>query len=519
MSRLQFNPRSARIQQAKARLTAAYGLKPGETPVVEPGVGPSLLTTRERVEDLDLMLDAAVGWAEAVAATDNDWPPVILPYCTVPMVPEAFGCQVEFIPGQSPWARHALSDIHQVWSLAPVTVGTSPLIRRQFEWIDYAQRKLGSGLAWWTPDIQSPFSVAAQIVEPRAFMMACIDDPKAVHHLVGMVTDYLVELTRETLRRIEHPGFPGANFPCIDENIGLVLADDTPLIMLSEAMYREFALPYNSRLGAEFGGIHVHSCGDWRRNLSAALDITNVRSIQLHAGPGEFPLPESAAEPCAFNQARGRVACFVDTNDVARGEPYRGDPRRHYDEYVIPRLTAGDMTGIILQSCGHPLEPSLEIPNAGLEIPNAGLEIPNVGLEIPAAGLRPVAAANALSPPAAGLRPVAAANALSPPAASLEIPNASLRPVAAANALSPPDVGLESPTSACGPSLRRTPCRHPTSAWAPPTSACGPPTSACGPPTSACGPPTSACGPPTSALRAANAALAWTRRRLPPRFP
>ena len=366
MTRLRVDCESARIQQAQARLAGAYRLQPVETPVVEPGVGPCLLTTRERVEDLELMLEAAVAWAEAVAATDNDWPPVVLPYCTVPMVPEAFGCHVEFMPGQSPWAGHALGDIHQVWSLKPVQVGASPLIKRQFEWIDHAQRHLGTALPWWTPDLQSPFSVAAQIVDPQTFLMACISEPKAVHHLVGMVTDYLIELTHETLRRIEHPGFPGANYPCIDENIGLVLADDTPLIMLSQDMYREFALPYNSRLGAEFGGIHVHSCGDWRRNLPVALEITNVRSVQIHAGPGEFPLPEMAAEPSAFNQARGKVACFIDTNDVARGEPYCGDPRRHYADYVIPRLRAGDMTGLILQSCGHPADAGLDEANAAL---------------------------------------------------------------------------------------------------------------------------------------------------------
>lgn len=364
---LNFDPSSPRIALAHRRLRAAYHREPGaEVPVVEPGMGTPLLTTRETLDDMERMLEQAVAWAERLAGTDNDWPPVILSYCTVPMVPEAFGCEVAFPPGQSPWARHAISDISQVWGLRPKRPTDSPMIRRQFEYLDYAQRKLGTAVPMWTPDIQCPFSVAAQIVEPEELLTACVTDPKAVHHLCGMVTEYLIELTSAWLERIEHPGYPGANFPCISENIGLCLADDTPLIMLSPEMYREFALPYNSQIGEAFGGVHIHSCGDYRHNLDNVLSITNVRSIQLHAGPGEFKLPATPYEDCAFNRARDRVTCFIDTNDVARGDEYRGRYREHYSEYVLPRLCGKPLTGVILQSCGCPADAGPEEANAAL---------------------------------------------------------------------------------------------------------------------------------------------------------
>ncbi|UCC97230.1 MAG: hypothetical protein JSW66_15450, partial [Phycisphaerales bacterium] len=43
---------------------------------------------------------------------------------------------------------------------------------------------------------------------------------------------------------------------------------------------------------------------------------------------------------------------FIDVNDIARGDKYRGKYRELLSEYVIPRLQTGDMTGCILQSCG-----------------------------------------------------------------------------------------------------------------------------------------------------------------------
>ncbi len=368
MNLLNFNPDSGRINAAYKRLKSAYERNGHQrVPVVEPAVEADLLTTRQTLTDMELMLVKAVRWANNLAATDNDWPPVILGYCGVVMVAEAFGCEVVFTPGESPWAKHAVNNISNVWHLKPAAPLETPTIRRQFEWTDYAQRMLGTQVPMWTLDIQSPFSVAAQIVEPNELMTACITNPKAVHHVCNMITEYSIDMMESLLRKTERPGYPGANFPCICENIGLCLADDTPLIMLSPAMYEEFALPYNCRIAEAFGGMHVHSCGDYRHNLDNVLRIANVRSIQLHAGPGEFPLPENAQQDGPFNRARKHLTCFVDVNDVARGDKYKGRYREHYQEYVLPRICSGDMKEFIIQSCGCPQGDGLDRVNEQLK--------------------------------------------------------------------------------------------------------------------------------------------------------
>ena len=123
--------------------------------------------------------------------------------------------------------------------------------------------------------------------------------------------------------------------------------------------HRRLAAAYARKPGAQvplmigevFGGVHVHSCGDYRHNIDNVLDIANVRSIQVHAGPGEFILPESPDEDCPFNRARKQVAVYVDTNQLARGTQYKNRPKLQYEEYVLPRL-GNDLTGVILQSCG-----------------------------------------------------------------------------------------------------------------------------------------------------------------------
>ena len=355
MTPLGFDPHSDRIQLAHKRLSDAYHRVPGaETPVVEPGARRPAVSYTEKdvLADFDKMLEASLAWAGGLASTDNDWSPMINTYCGVVMVAEAFGCPVVFDPFGTAWTHPAITDISQVWNLKPVPPQESPMIRRLSEWIDFAQRKIGTETQYWTEDIQSPFSVAARVVESEELLAACISDPDAVHHLCRMITDYSILMMREHIAEMEHPAFPGRNFPSISENVGICIADDTPLIMLSPAMYREFALPYNAMIGEAFGGIHIHSCGDYRHNLGVLLETPNLKSIQLHAGVGEFPLPETATEDCAFNRARTQVACLVDSSDISRGDEYRGRGADHHREYILPRLCQTDITGLILQTPG-----------------------------------------------------------------------------------------------------------------------------------------------------------------------
>lgn len=352
MNRLMFDPHSDKIEQAYARLRLAFARQSFVPPVVEPGIPVASGSVLERFESLERMCDFAASYANALAASDNGWPPFIMNYCTVPMIPEVFGCSVHFPDGHDAATRPALNDIEGVWKLKPKPLMDARTVRRMFEWVDYSQRHLGTDLCFWTADIQSPFSVAAQVVQTDELMIACITNPKAVHHLCRMITDVTLDMMDRHLKQLERPGFPGANYPCIPEPIGVCIADDTPLIMLSAEMYREFAMPYNREISEHFGGVHIHSCGNYSRNLETLFELPGLKSIQLHAGPGEFPLPLTADEACAFNRARRELTVFVDTNSIARADLYRNQNRKHYSEFVLPRLLNGDVSGLILQGCG-----------------------------------------------------------------------------------------------------------------------------------------------------------------------
>jgi hypothetical protein len=358
MPLLNFKWDCPRIQASCRRLKDAYDRKPGhEVPVFDiahrlpvPDAPPP--HTRS---EMDRLLYDAVAWANGIAAIDQDWPPMINTLNGVPHVPQAFGCKIVYAARDVPWAQPALGDIMQVYHLKPTKPGQTPLLRLLSEWIDYAQRKLGTEVPFWTMDLQSPFSLAEQILGPDLLFTSMYDHPKALHHLLQMATDYSIEMLQWHIAQMEHPGFPGRNFPSISQNIGICLADDTPLIMLGPDHYREFALPYNSQIARAFGAVHIHSCGNYAHNLDNLLAIPGIRSIQLHAGESEFPLPASARDDHPLNRARQRVTYLVDFTEVSLGDAYRGRARQMYEEYVLPRLRSGNLDGLILQGCGPPV--------------------------------------------------------------------------------------------------------------------------------------------------------------------
>lgn len=308
-----------------------------------------LFSYKETYLDFEKMEIESRNLIDIMIRSESDMPAVVHTFCTVGMVAEAFGCEISLPEEGFPWTQRAIGNINDVYKLKPKKVSELSYYGRMRQWVDYSQRKMGTDLPFWGLDIQSPFSVADQIVGTEELFVACIENPKAVHHLLEMITEVTIALHDDHIAQAEHPGFPGRNYPCVSQNIGLCYSDDTPLIMLSSGMYQEFALPYANALSRHFNGLHIHSCGGYMHNMDNALAIENVRSVQLHAGPGEYVLPETQGEECGFVHAARKIPIFIDTNAISRSERWSDKPFEFYEEYLIPRLKLNRPDWLLLE--------------------------------------------------------------------------------------------------------------------------------------------------------------------------
>ncbi|MCD6509007.1 MAG: hypothetical protein J7L11_01255 [Thermoprotei archaeon] len=78
--------------------------------------------------------------------------------------------------------------------------------------------------------------------------------------------------------------WPGHLFSWAPPNSGISVSNDMVMV-LSPKLYKEFALPYLNRIAKEFGGLFLHSCGDYSHNLENVLSIYNLRAIDIHSYP------------------------------------------------------------------------------------------------------------------------------------------------------------------------------------------------------------------------------------------
>jgi len=336
------------VVQANDRLTNAYLLRPNDRPPIvelEGGCSQPPYTPLEIVGDPSKNLESQLLDIEGNLSVGTDYVPMLdmsLPFGTV-MVPEAFGCPIEWTPDGVPWARPAITAPRDVYAIRRPKVREASMIQRIKRHVEYAQQIIADVVPMQVIDLQSPYSAACQIWDAEELMSAMFTDPKAVHHFLRIVTDFSIEFLQEYITWLDRPAFPGRNFPSIPDDIGPNIADDTPAIMLSPQQYEEFALPYNIDVAEAFGGLSIHCCGDYNHQLDNQLKIPNLRAVQCHVGPGEMkPHP-------LVDIVKGRVTLWCDWNEVARA--HYDSARSLYEDFVLPHIRQLNK-GLIVQGLG-----------------------------------------------------------------------------------------------------------------------------------------------------------------------
>jgi len=113
-------------------------------------------------------------------------------------------------------------------------------------------------------DNQSPIDVATCVLHGETALVAMFTAKEALHRLLDMVTDSVIEINRHLQRAIGNFGgfMPGTYLPA-----GMHVSDDDAAF-LSPATYREFAVPYAERIADAFGGIQFHCCMAYEQNLA-----------------------------------------------------------------------------------------------------------------------------------------------------------------------------------------------------------------------------------------------------------
>jgi hypothetical protein len=145
-------------------------------------------------------------------------------------------------------------------------------------------------------DIQGPLDSAALIMGHTEFFTALKTHPREVHHLLRMVTDFTIEAAgaqREVVRGAAVEFVPSLFQPWMPDGSGISVSNDA-CVMISAAEHDEFSVPYLDRISDAFGGLYIHSCGNWLHQTPSLARVRGLRGLEFGASETPFaPVAET----------------------------------------------------------------------------------------------------------------------------------------------------------------------------------------------------------------------------------
>jgi uroporphyrinogen-III decarboxylase len=221
---------------------------------------------------------------EQIKNIDDDFVPYLMPWFGTVVAASAFGCKIEFPyktdpavnPRHYPVATHG--DVERLEVIDPEKDGLMPTV---LEFLRYM--KENSFLPVGITDFQGPLTTANQLMGYDKLIYLMFDRPDLMHRLMDVVTESLILWVKKQKEVIGEPldWCIGDQQVYMGANGGIWFSDDDAVLMSPET-YREFVVPYNSRILKEFGGGAVHYCGNATHHADSFLEMEGLKALNIY---------------------------------------------------------------------------------------------------------------------------------------------------------------------------------------------------------------------------------------------
>ena len=247
-------------------------------------------TVRERLQDPEQFLHAQLGELQAQMALPGDVVPSLCPAFGVVSIPSAFGSEVIWWDDNLPAVRPACDgEPESVLALRTPTLDDGEIPRILHHTRYYIRRTAGLFPIRLT-DVQGPLDAAALIAGHTEFLSLVVTNPPAAHRLLKAVTDFIITLVNAQRSIVKAAGVefvPSMFQPWMPDGTGVSIANDE-CVMMSPEMHDTFSVPYMNMLSEEFGGIAMHSCGDWTHQFPSLDKVRNLRGLEFGASEASY---------------------------------------------------------------------------------------------------------------------------------------------------------------------------------------------------------------------------------------
>ena len=211
---------------------------------------------------------------------DDCYIPFLMPWYGTGVLASGFGVPVKFFENSDPAVDLApIRDVERLKSLAKPNPEKDGLMPRVLNTILAMSRR--SDFPVGVTDCQGPLTTALQIVGYDNLIYWMHDHPDAVHGLMQLVTEALIDWVRVQKHwagqsRTDDAYVIGVKIPA---GFGGVWISDDDSVIFSKDLYREFVVPYNSQVLQAFGGGAIHYCGCANQHIANYLATEGLHAI------------------------------------------------------------------------------------------------------------------------------------------------------------------------------------------------------------------------------------------------
>lgn len=171
----------------------------------------------------------------------------------------AFGSRMVLRDGLQPAFEPAVHTAEEVMRLKKPDLFRDGICPQILDRIQYYNRATRGEVILTPCDTAGPWSIATSIWHYEDMLEAIHTAPEAVHYLLNMVTDCIIEWYNIQETYIGRWGRTHTSFSFPFFQRGIFIGDDC-LVTVSPTMWEEFFMPYNNRLSQEYGRMIFYHC-------------------------------------------------------------------------------------------------------------------------------------------------------------------------------------------------------------------------------------------------------------------
>ena len=211
---------------------------------------------------------------------EDDFIPAFFPGCHQGTIPGMFGAKPLVINGDTSCERliFEAEDIERL---------PEPAIRPgmvAYDWLEteqYFMTETGGRLPCNVTDMQGPADVSGQLWGYDNLLAAAYMDPESYRAIMGKATEAFILLWRRQMEVVGEGHFVGTHlwgWNWVPQGNGATASVDS-MVMVSPSYFMEHMEPYLARIAEAFGGLTIHSCGDFAHLVPELGKMPYLRGI------------------------------------------------------------------------------------------------------------------------------------------------------------------------------------------------------------------------------------------------